>query len=79
MKISEFVLTKVIGKTPLDLEYFASVSVTTGVLWWKKVERRHVHKKYAGNWVFVDTGEWTPGYQVEALERAYKAQEKLKD
>lgn len=73
MKLSEFVLTRIEGKNPLDLEYFADVSVTTGMLWWKKTERRKIYREYVGFWYFVDTGEFLPQCQAEALERAYKA------
>lgn len=78
MILSEFVLTKTIGDRPLNLEYFASVSVTTGALWWKKIERKTIHREYGGYWHFVDDGKFTPFYQVEELERAYKAKETLK-
>jgi hypothetical protein len=78
MKLSEFVLTKVVGKNALDWEYFADVSVTTGSWWWKKVERRKIHREFAGMWHFVDTGELTPMCDAERLERAYRAQETLR-
>lgn len=77
MKITEFVLTKTKGKSALDWEYFADVSVTTGMLWWKKTERRKVCRKYANFWYFVDNGEYTPGIQVERLARAYEAKASL--
>ena len=77
MKLSEFVLTHTKGKNALDLEYFADVSVTTGALWWKKTERRKIRREYAGSWHFVDTGEFTPSFQAEQLERAYAARESL--
>jgi hypothetical protein len=77
MKLSEFVLTHTNGKSPLDWEYFADVSVTTGALWWKRTERRKIWREYAGSWHFVDTGEFTPGFQAENLARAYAARESL--
>lgn len=77
MKLSEFVLTHTKGNSLMDLEYFADVSVTTGALWWKKTECRKIHRNYAGSWHFVDTGKFTPGFQAEELERAYKARESL--
>lgn len=73
MILSEFVLTKVKGSRPLDLEYFADVTVTTGRWWWKKSIRKTIHREYAQLWHFVDTGEFTPGNQAETLERAYNA------
>ena len=81
MRLSEFVLTHVVGSRAIDLEYFADVSVTeeSGALWWKKktVTRRKIHREYAGFWHFVDNGQLTPGTQVEALEYSYKALETL--
>jgi hypothetical protein len=77
MKLSEFVLTHTKGKNALDLEYFADVAVTTGALWWKKCERRKIHREFAGSWHFVDTGTFTPCFQAEDLERSYKAREAL--
>lgn len=79
MKLSEFVLTHTKGKTSLDLEYFADVSVTTGMLWWKKVERRKIHRKFIGLWRFVDTGKYTPLFQAEELENAYEATKTLEE
>lgn len=78
MKLSEFVLTHTKGKNPTDWEYFADVSVTTGVLWWKKTERRKIRRAFAGAWHFVDTGKFTPGCQAEDLARAYAARESLR-
>ena len=77
MKLSEFVLTHKVGSSPLNWEYFADVSVTEGMLWWKKTTRRKIHREYAGFWHFVDNGQLTPGHQVEALEYSYKALETL--
>lgn len=77
MKISEFSIKKIIGTSALDWEYFAEVSVTTGMLFWKKTERRQIHRKYADYWHFVDNGQYTPGNQVERLARAYEAKASL--
>ena len=73
MKLSNFVLTKTLGKTPVDIEYFAEVDVTTGVLFWKKTKRREIRREYMQPWHFTDDGEFTPGYQAEALARVWKA------
>jgi hypothetical protein len=78
MKLSEFVLTHTIGKSPADWEFFADVTVTSGFLWWKRTRRRQIHRKFSECWHFVDTGEFTPSWQAETLERAYRAQEQLK-
>ena len=81
MILSEFVLTHTKGRNALDWVYFAAVSVTTttGALWWKRTScaRRTIMRKYSGGWYFVDTGEFTPGYQAEQLERSYRAREEL--
>ena len=73
MKLSDFVLTHTTGKHLLNLEFFADVSVTTGALWWKHTARREIRRKYIGEWYFVDTGEFTPSVQAEALYRSYTA------
>ena len=81
MTLSFFVLTNTIGDTFFNLMYFAEVSVTTetGRLWWKKkvVERRKIAKEFGGSWFFIDNGERCPYEQVDNLERAYRAREKL--
>ena len=81
MFLSEFVLTHTKGKSPLDLVYFASVSVAieSGALWWKtkSVDRKTISRNYAGSWFFVDSGKYTPGFQAEELERAYHARKDL--
>ncbi|MDA8128725.1 MAG: hypothetical protein M0Z73_08540 [Betaproteobacteria bacterium] len=73
MKLSNFVLTRTKGKTPLDLEYFAEVDVETGALFWKKTTRREIRREFAGQWHFTDSGEFTTGYQANVLARAWKA------
>jgi hypothetical protein len=82
MKLSNFVPTRTVDNARPYPVYFALVDVTTttGHLWWKKTHRvtRGIIKSSGECWYFVDTGEWTPGFQVETLERAYKAQEMLK-
>ena len=74
MKLSNFKLIKTKGKSPLDWEYFAEVDVETGVLWWKKTDKRVIRREFMGMWHFVDSGEFTPGFQAETLARAWKAQ-----
>jgi hypothetical protein len=78
MKLSEFVLTHTKGGGLLSKEYFAEVSVTTGFLWWKRTERRKIYRE-GGYWSFMDSGEFTPKFQAEALERAYRARESLRE
>ena len=83
MILSEFVLTHTKGKNAIDWVYFADVSVTTttGMLWWKAkhCERCKITRFYGGLWHFVDTGEWCPGNQADALERSYRARKVLAD
>lgn len=82
MKLSEFVLIHTTGRDRLDAVYFAQVTVTTdtGMLWWKRrrVERRTISRgHFSLSWYFVDTGEFTPAFQAETLERAYRAAREL--
>jgi len=80
MILSEFVMTHTLGSRPIDLAYFAEVSVTTtsGAIWWKtSTVRRQIHREYAGHWYFVDNGEFTPESQAETLERAWVATDRL--
>lgn len=79
MKLSNFQMIKVKGKNALDLEYFAEVDVTTGSLFWKKTERRLIHRRYALAWRFADTGKFTPEFQAEELENAYKARKSFQE
>ena len=56
------------------------VTTTSGILWWKKTktETHQVFKGESGiNWQWLDTGKWTPEYQVERLYDAYVIREKL--
>jgi hypothetical protein len=73
MKLSNFVLIRTKGNSCIDFEYFAEVDVTTGSLWWKKTTRKTIKRNYIGSWHFTDTGKFTPGFQAEELERAWKA------
>jgi hypothetical protein len=77
MKLSEFVLTHSKETRPGYHDYFANVTVTTGALWWKRIERKAIWRSTATCWSFVDTGEFTPGLQAEFLERSYIGREKL--
>lgn len=73
MKLSNFVLKKTKGTGPLDWEFFADVDVTSGFLLWKRTVRREIYREYGHNWIFVDTGEYTPDTQAERLGRDWKA------
>ena len=73
MILSDFRLYKTEGNNALNKVFFASVNVTTGMLFWKKTLRRRIRREYAGFWHFIDTGEFLP-LQAETLARAYTAQ-----
>lgn len=55
------------------------VTIRNKILWWKtKTETRQVFREEGGlNWMWLETGEWTPGCQVEKLFRAYEIKEKM--
>jgi hypothetical protein len=74
MKLNNFKLTETKGSNALDKEFIADVDVETGLLWWKKTERKQIRRKYCGCWHFVENGEHTPGFQAEKLARAWEAQ-----
>lgn len=74
MRISNFTLDKIEGNSPTTWKYRASIDVTTGTLFWKKTVRRQITRDFAACWHFNDTGEYTPGLEVETLARAWKAQ-----
>ena len=74
MKISNFRAYTKSGLGSREREH-ATVDVTTGVLWWKKTEPRGVCRELGGYWFFVDSGQFTPRFDVESLARAYHAQE----
>lgn len=74
MKLSNFKLTETKGKNALDLQYSATVDVTTGFFFWKKTQTRTIRREYCGYWHFADTGKYTPGSQAEELARAWTAQ-----
>lgn len=66
MKLSNFeMLASFVGAR------LAEVDVTTGMLWWRKTTRRQIGTK-AHYWIFLDTGEFTPGFQAEELASAYE-------
>lgn len=72
MKISNFRLTEVIRKG-FNLSFKAKVTVTKGIWFWKTVEDVEIYKEFASFWIFLDTGRFTPNFQVETLVRAYCA------
>lgn len=73
MKIANFILEKIEGDSPTNWKYYATVDVTTGILWWKKTKNCKIFREYGGFWHFVETGKFTPGTAVDALSRAWQA------
>lgn len=73
MKLSNFVLTKTEGNSILNYVFFAEIDVETGCLFWKKIERKTIAKKFGNHWFFLDSGKFTPDYKAEELSRAYAA------
>lgn len=65
------------GRNELDWMYWADAQVEIGAWFWKKSFTRKVCRKYADYWFFVDSGEMTPGFQMEQLARAAEAQGRL--
>ena len=76
MKLSNFKLIKTEGTNPTDWRYYASIDVETrGIMFWRKhIETKKIIRKFACFWHFVDTGKYTPMYEVENLARAWTAQ-----
>ncbi len=74
MKISNFRGYSRTGEDCWSWEYMAVVDVTTGMLWWKKTEKRVIRRRFAELWFFVSDGEYLPSGAGFRMERAYKAQ-----
>jgi hypothetical protein len=73
MRITNFRNLRATSADILKLTYIADVDVTTGFAWWKRTRTTEVRREYAGFWYFADSGEFTPGYVVETLCRAFEA------
>jgi hypothetical protein len=74
---NNFEMERIKGTKPINLEYFASIDVTTekGFLFCKiiSIENKIIYKKYGGRWIFIDTGIYTNAFEVESLENSYIA------
>ena len=72
MNLSNFKVTKKTGQG-----IFATVDVTTPRLFWKaKTEQREIClSRDSIFWIFADTGEFTPGFEVENLYKVWKMME----
>lgn len=73
MKISNFKLLKTKGSSALNWVYYAEVDVTTGWWLWKKTETVKVFRPYGEFYRFLDSGKFTPGYELENLAAAWQA------
>ncbi len=73
MKITNFRLTERTGTSSLTWKFKALVEVETGIFF-KKKEDKVIYKEYGSNWVFADTGKYTPDYDVEELQRKFEAE-----
>jgi hypothetical protein len=80
MKISNFKLVSVCGKNALNWRFKATVDVTDKIGFFsvKKTETKQIYMVSGSDWYFVDTGDFTPGREVENLVRMFEA-EKGKD
>ncbi len=74
MKISNFRLKEVIGKSASEWKFKATVDVTTG-FFFKKTDTVELFRHYGGNWIYLETGKFTPNDDVEVLERSYTAKQ----
>ena len=75
MVISDFELIEVLGSTPINWKFRASITVTTKRLLRKPVvEKRPVYKTFGGFWYFSDSGENAPD-EVRCLARLLEAKE----
>lgn len=74
MRISNFQMVGV-SKGGFEMRH-ATVDVTTGFLWWKKVEKKNIHA-IGTYWLWTDTGAFTPDHTVKRLAEASEAQERL--
>lgn len=74
MSYSNFKLIKITGNG-IHVRYTATIDVTTGFWIFKKINTRTIHRELGGNWFFMDTGRFTTGYEVQALERVFKAKQ----
>jgi len=73
MKLSNFKLIEVIGTSPITWKFRATVLCTTKKWFFSKPisETKDIFKSYTGSWCFVETGEYTPNYDVQKLERIF--------
>ena len=58
---------------------YATITVTTGLLWWKKtVDKAIFRPNFCADWRFIDNGQFTPRHHdVNAMSVAYEARQTL--
>ncbi len=71
-KISNFKPIKTKGTSVLNYEYFATIDVTHGHLWWKNTESKVIYREYAGPWFYTADGKFAEP-EVDELYRSYKS------
>ena len=76
MKITNFnVIKERKSEYGCSTAYKATVDIHTGIWFWEKIETKEVFKdEFQVNWIFTDTGKFTPEYEVEKLFRAWESQ-----
>jgi hypothetical protein len=77
MRYENFTLVSTVGERHNTM-YYAQVDEVSRPFPFlrEKRIRRDICRAYGDSWFFLDTGEFTPGWEVERLERAWVAQSK---
>lgn len=82
MKLSNFVRVEIVANGPSDIMHFGTVDVTnvTGIWKWRKetTQTHNIARRVPSGWFFIETGEFCPHDQIDALERAFVAQHTAK-
>ncbi len=74
MKLSNLeIYRKTPGNSALDTKYYALVDVTRGIWPFRTTRTVEIQRLEFHSWYFAETGDYTPGFQAEALERAFWA------
>ena len=82
-KFKNFRLIEKIGTNVLSWKFRALVDMYTTekrlfLKDIKKITEVEVYKNYGSSWYFSDTGQFTPGLEIENLERVFEASEGTK-
>lgn len=73
MKITNFRDLVITGQSIVDRRLHATVDIETG-LFIKKKRTSQICRALSGFWYFTESGEITPSFECEKLERSYLAQ-----